>query len=337
MHYITVQQSTNALFTFAWAGVALLTHANLETMVIGLIVGQVAETWMGWRLLRANFIKGIPLEIRWLDLKPMVLAAAPIGATMVLQALNLRLDVLILSRYVSNRELGNFQAAASFLVVTYLGTSLGMTVLFPRLSRGLRGASEWAARSVEGILKYAILVAAFGSSLVWLGAPQLLRVTYGSDLGGAAGTLRIIAGALPLVLLNSILFYVFVALDRPGVYFSALVVGIFGGGLLGLVLSARFGAIGAAWADIAREGMVSSIYLSSLAWGNCAPRAGRCLSIILATGIVLAAAAFVFHRWVDAAFPWPAIWLLIVLIGSVIGLGLPGRKDWRPMIAEDSL
>lgn len=337
MHYIAVQQSTNALFTFAWAGIALLTHAHLETMVLALIVGQVAETWMGWRLLRANFIRGIPLEVRWLDLKPMVLAAAPIGATAVLQALNLRLDVLILSRYVSNRELGNFQAAASFIVVTYLGASLGMTVLFPRLSRELQGASEWAVRSVEGILKYAILAATCGSSLLWLGAPQLLRLTYGSDLGGAADALRIVAGALPLVLLNSILFYVFVALDRPGVYFSALAVGIFGGGLLGMVLSARFGAMGAAWADIVREGMVSSIYLSSLAWGKCAPRAGRCLSRILAAGMLLAGAAVAFHRWVGAGFPWPAIWLLIVLMGSVLGLGLPGRKDWRPMIAEDSL
>ncbi|MCI0423160.1 MAG: oligosaccharide flippase family protein, partial [Acidobacteria bacterium] len=246
MHYITVQQSTNAIFAFAWAGIALLTQANLETMVLGLIVGQVAETWMGWRILRSNFIKSMPLEIRWLDLKPMVLAAAPIGATAVLQALHLRLDVLILSRYVSNRELGNFQAAASFLVVTYLGASLGMTVLFPRFSRELQDASEGAVRSVEGILKYAILVATCGASLIWLSAPQLLRLTYGSDLGGAAGALRIVAGALPLVLLNSILFYVFVALDRPGVYFSALVVGILGGGLAGIVLSARFGATGAA-------------------------------------------------------------------------------------------
>ena len=335
MHYIALQQFTNALFTFAWAGIALFTHANLGTVVLGLVAGQVAETWLGWHLQRTNFLAGIPLEFHWQDLKPMLLAATPIGATAVLQALNLRLDVLILSRHVLNRELGNFQAAASFLVITYLGASLGMSVIFPKLSRELRAASPWADRYLEGLLKYAVLLTTCGSLLIWISAPQLLRLVYGSDLGEAAGVLKIVAAALPLVFLNTIFFYVFVAIERHRVYIGALVAGILAGGLLGVVLSARFGATGAALADLVREGLMSSIYLCCLTWGKHVPRAGRCLAKILVAGMAFAGVAVAVHRWVDGGHSWPALWLLVVLAGTVLVFGLPTRKELRLFTNDD--
>lgn len=336
MHFIAAQQFTNALLVLAWAGMALFFHAGLTAVVFALVVGQAAETWLGWRFLRASFPVGTPVQFQPQVLRAMLVAAAPIGVTAVLQALNLRVDILALSLYVPNRDLGNFQAAASFPVAVYLAASLLMTVLFPKLSRLLRDTSALGNRYLKSLLKDGALLATAAALAVWLAAPQLLRLAFGTELAEAAGTLRILTATLPFVFLNTVLFYVFVAAKQPRIYTGALAAGVLAGGALALFLSARFGATGAALADLAREALVSSIYLVALARGQHAPRAGRALLKALAGGVLLLGATTVALKWLSGGFPWPPLWLLLVLTVTLIMFGRPRRQELYLLI-DDSL
>ena len=64
-----------------------------------------------------------------------IAAGVPIGFAALLQALNLRLDILTLSPFATNSDLGGYQAAAWFPLGAFILVSLVMTTLFPKLAR----------------------------------------------------------------------------------------------------------------------------------------------------------------------------------------------------------
>jgi len=150
MHHIALVQFASATLVVAGAALALELRLGLTMVVAAFLVGQAAEVWLARRILQRRFPPGNPVGWDGEVLRHLILAAAPTGLTSILQATNLRLDLLVLSIFVPNQELGRFQAATWFMVGTFLVASLLMTVLFPRLSRLLRNPWGKAAAFVEG-------------------------------------------------------------------------------------------------------------------------------------------------------------------------------------------
>jgi hypothetical protein len=92
----------------------------------------------------------------------MAAASFPFGVTAILLALNLRIDILVLSHYVSSRILGQFNAAAWFVVAMFLCASLLMSVLFPRLSRVLAEPGGLGSDYIRSLVKNVLMFAAGG-------------------------------------------------------------------------------------------------------------------------------------------------------------------------------
>src|SRR5215470_6102040 len=258
MQYVGFQQTFNSLVVVAWTGAALILHASLPFVVAALAIGQLFETLIGWRIVRRRFSPG-PLPA-WNNklLYAILVGCIPIGFTAILEALNLRIDVLVLGSFVSGRGLGEFQAAALFAVGWFLAASLILTVLFPKLSRILREQSAQGSAYILSLLKNSLLLTTLGSLVIWIAAPTLVP-------------------AFPLVFLNSILFYVFLAARRRFVCIGTLGIGFGIGVVLTFYLAAGYGAVGCAVADVVREFAMSAIYLYFLVQGNHARVAGTAL------------------------------------------------------------
>lgn len=307
MHHIALQQLVNSVLVVGWTGMALAVHASLPGVVVALLVGQAAETCLGWRILQSNFSPGRPSEWDRKLLSTIAFASVPIGVTAIVQALNLRIDILVLGLYVPNRALGQFQAAAWFPVATFLVASLLMTVVFPKLSRLVRTRSARGSAYVTSLLKNGILLTALGALVVWFIAPTLIPWLFGRDLGPAADTLRILAPALPLVFLNTVLFYVFVAAQRRFVYLSTLGMGLTVGTALSFLLTSAYGATGCAVADVVREFVISAAFLYFLVQGDHARIAGLGLlkvfagaTLVMASGTILATPIRYGDQWFAA-------------------------------------
>ena len=127
MHYVAWQQILNTVLVALWVGGALALHANLPVVVLGFIVGQTADTCLGWRIVQKNFSPGHPLRWKSKLIIATIAASAPIGVTAILQAINLRVDILVLSHFAPDKSLGQFQAAAWFPVGAFLAATLLMT------------------------------------------------------------------------------------------------------------------------------------------------------------------------------------------------------------------
>jgi len=336
MQYIALQQFVNSTIIVVWVGAAVSLRASLPVVMTGLVAGQLAETCLGWAILWSKFGPGRLVKWDRSTLSAIVVECLPIGLTAILLALNLRIDILVLSVYVPGSALGQFQAAAWFTTSTFLSASLLMSVLFPKLSRLLIGNSAQGSAYVLSLLKNALLITAVGALAAWLSAPALLPLFFGKEFESAASILRILAPALPLVFLNTILFYVFVAARRRFVCLGALGFGITAGAALCLYLAPRIGVAGGAIADVIREFMISGIYLYFLIEGNHARIAGLALvkvfigsTMILVLGALLAAP---FHL----GALWLAVWMVLVVTGTLVALGLPRLSEWH-LLTDDRL
>jgi O-antigen/teichoic acid export membrane protein len=336
MHYIALQQLVGAASAIACAGVALVLRANLVAVVSCLLVGQAAETWVGWEIILRRFKPGAIYGWDTAFLRGMLAAAAPIGVTIVLQALNLRLDVLALGIFATNLELGRFQAAAWFLVGTYLCAALLMNVVFPKLSRLLHDPSERGRAYVESLVKHGSLLVTLGSIVVWLGAPWILRWFYGPAFSTAVGLLRILAPALPFMFVNTILSYVFVAARRRAVYLGTLAWGVGLGILLSVGLAPSYGASGVAVADLLREFAMTCMFLFHLKREHLAPEAARGLLRVYVGAASLAVVFSLVTRAVGPVLEWPAAWDLLMLAGMLIFVGLPKRRELSLLMDETS-
>lgn len=336
MHFVAYQQGINSIVVVGWAAVAMELHANLWTIVAALIAGQAAETFLGWQFIRTKFPPGRLAKWDRKQLSMIAIASFPIGITAMLQALNLRLDVLVLGRYVSNQILGQFQAAAWFPVGIFLATSLLMTVLFPRLSRLFRRGSVQGSAYVMGLLKNGLLAATLGALVLWIGAPTLMVWIFGEALAPAAPTLRLLAPMAPLVFLNTVLFYVFIAAGHRRVYLGALGLGVALGLGLSLFLTPHFGVRGCALADVVREFTMCSFYLYFLVKKKLARVAGLDVVKVLIPATLLVALGDLATSSPAYSSQWSGAWILLVLIGTLFTLGLPRRNEWQ-LITDDGL
>jgi O-antigen/teichoic acid export membrane protein len=336
MHFIALQQTLNSALALAWIGGALLFRASLTAVVIGFVVGQAAETCLGWRLVWVNCSPGRPYRWDPEIIKTILVASVPIGVTAILQALNLRIDILILGFYVTDWTLGHFQAAAWFPVGIFLVASLLMTVLFPKLSRLLRHGSAQGSAYVLGLVKNGLLLTGLGGLAVWFAAPTLLAWLLGRDSASGISWLRILAPMLPLVFLNTLLFYVFVAAQRPSVCLITLGVGMVLGLVLSFSLTSAYGATGCAIADVVREFIISGIYLCFLVQEEHARSAALGLLQVLAGATVLIALGPVLITSIHGGDRWLVAWMLFMLAGIVVVLGLPRRREWR-LLTDDSI
>jgi len=336
MHFIAVQQFVNAVLVVLWAGAALALHASMPVVVMGLIAGQAVETLLGWQFIRRHFSPGIPSPWDARIARTMVVACLPIGLTAMFQAVILRIDVLVLGHFASNRTLGQFQAAAWFPVGTFLAASLLMSVVFPKLSRLSRGEASQGSAYVKSLVKNGVLVTGAVALLVWATAPTLLAWLFGKDLTPAAGILRLLAPILPLTFLNTVLFYVLVATRRQAVYLGILGAGAVAGAALSFYLTSAYGPAGCAIADGAREFLISAAYLLCLVRDESAQKVGTAFLKVFGGATLVTAAGLRLGAPLHHSEPWFAVWMILVLAGTVCLLGFPSRGEWR-LLTDDSL
>jgi O-antigen/teichoic acid export membrane protein len=332
MHYVAVQQFVNAAFTTLWVGIALLLHSSLAIVVMALVAGQALETCVGWRLVRKSFSPGGICACAPCSPGRMLVAGLPIGIAAILQALNLRLDILTLSPFTSSRELGSYQAAAWFPVGCFIAASLMMAVLFPKLSRLLRNPGKHTDGYIQSVLKSGILLMTAGSILAGIFAPKLLQILFGARLVPASPALRILVVTFPFIFMNTAMFYIFVAAKRQSAYLAALLVGAIAGGALSILLSARYGPNGTAVAYVLREFCVSSVYLGFLISGNLAKSARTILGILACCGAGLMVLSLLLADSTTVGVIWS-----IALIAAMWIIMRGRRLQEMLLLADDSL
>lgn len=324
MHVWTEASALVGLIT-GGLGIALVlgTH-SVAWFALAPLLGQAAG--LGWLLFRApaEVRRGAPARRE--DLDGLLRALAPFALAFIVLTLHYKLDVLLLERWRSAAEVGLYAAAYKFVDVFHAVVIIGVSAVFPALSRSAaawspkgdaappRGA-EWSGRRTGEL---ALLAAVPVAGALHLVAGPAIRLAFGAPYGGAAPTLEWLALGLPALTVNLLGGYLLGAAHRPG-WFAALYLG----GLalktaMDAALVPRLGPLGAAVAMAGAETALALAMLLALRrFARAAPGA-RALVAAVGAGALIVAARAVAGPGVGAAFAYLAAVLLLYTATGVL-------------------
>ena len=183
---------------------------------------------------------------------------APIGVGLVLSALYFRVDVFLLEQWAGLESVAYYSAVFRIVDAMLLLPAAVLTVVMPRLF-GARDP-EFARRLASGLTVFAVLV----TVMVWPLAPWLVSVTYGPAYAGAAPILQILLLSFPLLTLNYSLTHQLIGWNQPRAFALCCVAALIANLALNAWLIPKTAAIGAAWATLGTEIVVTVTCLAAL-------------------------------------------------------------------------
>jgi PST family polysaccharide transporter len=182
-----------------------------------------------------------------------------IGPLMLADALaqaQMRSGQVILPFTSGMGEVGLYTVARRLVEGLNLLPSTFAMALFPRLVAAWRDERALLPRRLQVGLRFAGSVAAVTllGGLVWAG--ELVRTLFGFGYAGAGPVLRVLAGDLAVMSVNAVLVLAMVAVGRERAYAIALAAASATSVAGNLLLTPRLGAMGAAWAALAGDGVL---------------------------------------------------------------------------------
>ena len=212
--------------------------------------------------LLAGFLRNAGLRFQHVALRDcwmLLRNATPIGLTNLLAAFIVRMDIIVLSLWVTATELGRFAAANAIVVVIYTSAWLFGSVLLPDFVRLVQDR-EALERYLHHWVRLVIWVAVPGSILLALLAPTLLKALYGEEFASSGLPGSIMVLAIPGIILNSLYTNKAISLRYPSVYLSTYVMTAFLALSLNLILGWGLGAVGIAISLVIREAVMLTIF-----------------------------------------------------------------------------
>ena len=311
---IAVGDVALALAMLVASAVCVAADLGFAAIAAATASGYVAQALVMTALLP----RGIRLAwgVRWAVWRGMLRISLPLGATLVINYLYFRLDVLLLAILRDTDAVAIYGLAYRVLEGLMVFPMYFMLALFPEIAR----------LSADRARVDAIVVAALAAMevialpLVALGivfADDIVTVIGGADFADAAWVLRILMLALGLSYVNGVYGNALLALGRQDAFFRWSLV-ILGFNLVAnLALIPPFGVEGAAVAVVLSEALAFVVIRRLYAVGGLNPRILPDVRILLSGAVMVAAVAPKFLLSEEAAAALPT-----VLVGGAVGLAV---------------
>ena len=242
-----------ALFVSAGCLGALALHRSVAALSAGLFIGTLAAGVYGLRLLR----RGYGLDVRagrfdralW---RAAASEALPLWLATLFSQLYFKGDVVILKAFASDAEIGAYSTAYKIFEGLMIVPSVVLAATFPPLARAKDDPER--QRRWEAALVVLLLMLGLGvGAVLYATSDWLVPRVYGAGFARAVPSLRVLAGALPILFLNYGLTHFLIArdLERRNLLFAALMLVV--NVAANLVLVPRRLGPGAAWATLLTE------------------------------------------------------------------------------------
>lgn len=183
-------------------------------------------------------------------------AAAPIGGSLVVMRILFNADILLLGAMADARAAGLYASASKLVQVLVIGAEVVWKVLLPRLSQAWAEDPEQFRRDFSralGLAVAALTPVAVGGTLL---ASPVVDFIYSDGFASAAGPLRQLAVAYPLLALGIFLGNGLIARDRQQRYLPSVALAAVTMVVLNLVWIPSHREMGASWAVSAAAGVL---------------------------------------------------------------------------------
>lgn len=251
-------------------------------------------------------------------------SSLPLAVNGCLALLSLRVELFALAAFRVPREAGLFAAALKVVEFLNMVPSAVSAGAMPALTReGLRG-SGLVRRRTAGTVALLAVPAAAGMALV---APQLVSRLFGAAFAPAAAPLRVLAPAVVVLFLNTLLLHALIAVGKADRLPRITALRVMAAVALALALVPALGGVGAAAGFL-----FSELLLLGLAARACA--AAR-FEVPLAGPIAVASLASI-PMGVAVVLAGAGLFQSVVLGALTYGVTLAAIWRLSPWLLEDS-
>lgn len=242
-----------------WLGAAMLAPA----------IGGLAASWLvAQRLASTPGDRVPPAPASAMSLGDVV----PIGAGIVLSALYFRIDIFMIDGWLGTDAVGHYNAVFRIVEALRLAPAAVLAVLMPTMFRATSHAPlKWVASALVG-------GAMLATALLWTSADALIVLTYGPTYRAVAPVLQRLALSFPLMSLNYALTHQLIGWHGHRIYAALCGVALLVNIAVNAVLIPAAGLVGAAWATLVTEAVVTVGCLVAIGLMSKPVRPGRARS-----------------------------------------------------------
>lgn len=184
--------------------------------------------------------------------KSLVENAIPLGITFLIIGASLRIDMLVLSLFEPELNVGFYAAAFGCIMLTR-PLSQSSAALLPRISALDADKDPRIESVIADGLRYTLLMGGMITIMITLLAPNLLRTLYGAAFLPSVPSLRILGLVAGLLFINTYLWNVLISIRQAKVILLAAIAGLIFGLGIALLLIPQVGIVGGAIAALVRE------------------------------------------------------------------------------------
>jgi O-antigen/teichoic acid export membrane protein len=302
----------NTTATIVFGGATLALGLGLMPLIYSYVAAKALTLAAAWRTLgRLQAQPGVKLDPRLLG--HLLRGAWPFFITTLFVMIYARLDIVMLSFFRSETEVGYYNAAYKVMEGMGLMTAGFVQAVYPVLARLFVDRPDRLAAVYRRALRYLVAFVAPAAAGLALLAGDLMPALFGATFGPAAIALSILVWGQALDSVNPLLTQTLRATDRERR--AAWITGL--GAALNIVANAilipPFGLYGASVATVLSFGALLWLNVRTLRAAVGAPQIGGALARTAAATALLAAVLWWLtrHAWID----WRAGWRAAAAIG----------------------
>jgi O-antigen/teichoic acid export membrane protein len=246
MHYIAIANVPVHALKVALAAVLLARGHGVYAIVAVLLGSYVAVACVEWTLMVLRVAKPrARLDAR--AAVAMVRATAPFLGVDGIVAIMTSLNIVLLSKLADETSVGLYSAAVQLTVPLQLVYQNVVLAVFPLMCRSFAASVDGLRRVTEHLVELVVAVGVPILVLLFFLADRVLTLVYRrDDFAAASDALRVVVWTLLLVAVTSVLGQVLYASLQERLNLRIVAVDAVAAVMLGGVLVARYGVVGAA-------------------------------------------------------------------------------------------
>lgn len=246
MHYIAYANLVVNLLRIGGCWWLLTSGYGLNALVALLLAAHIMTVIVKWRLAQRYLIHSsaqVDLAFCWQICRATLTFLGIDGLMAIMSAF----QVILLSKFASETEVGLFNAASQLLVPVSLVFQSAAISIFPAMCRSYQQAPQRLGMMTERLLELLLLIVIPAAAALCFFADTLLQLLYGkAEFAAAALALQILVVAMVLRVFTQVLGRVLVASLQERVTLRILFLDTLASVVLGFLLIPTWGLMGAA-------------------------------------------------------------------------------------------
>jgi O-antigen/teichoic acid export membrane protein len=233
------------------SGAALWANARLEVVVLAQVLAALLGLAIYAAVIRSrHYISSQELEINWRFIQEQIRRSLPFAAIELCFNIGWQIDVVLLSFFVSEKQVGYFSGAQAFASVALIALSAYHLALYPLMTRLYATDKPRLWSLYRRLLSYAGAICLVGAISVTVASPAIITAMYGPGFRSSAMVLQWLIWSVVVycwVEPNSRLIIVTGQQKTAALFLGlSMMVNV----LANILLIRNFGILGTAWARV---------------------------------------------------------------------------------------